>query len=148
MKSAKIMAVVSAIPSIPPEDRPGWYQSPNAMYDALGEIPGSTLKVYNVLLFHADRNKIAWPKVETIAKVTRLSMRQVHRSLRWLEKHEWIKGTRRRREPTRYRLWFPPNPIPKNDACVIHDIPVSDTGVTQNLTAEEGPAPWDDEVTL
>lgn len=100
-------AILASIPEHRPNVR-GWFQFPNHFMDDLKFAEGSTVKVYVVLLFHANREKQAWPSVARIAGMAGVSVSTAHRALRWLEQRHWIKGHRRKVHSTRYKVWMPP----------------------------------------
>jgi DNA-binding MarR family transcriptional regulator len=73
----------------------GWSKLPNELVDvALANLSGSAVKVYLILLRHADRSGLAWPSRGRIARLAGISIRTVSVAVDGLEQHRLI--TRRR----------------------------------------------------
>ncbi|WP_197531842.1 helix-turn-helix domain-containing protein [Aromatoleum aromaticum] len=109
----KIIAPVAAqgLPCLPMqpdlfEAQTQWFHLFKAMIDSgdLARIPGSAVKVYLVIKAHTNyQTGCAFPKLETIATKSGISLAQVKREINVLEKYGYITKTRvgRRNE---YRL--------------------------------------------
>ncbi len=69
-------------------------------------IKGNDLKVYADLLTYADKFGKCYPAVETIAKDTGISSRNVQKHLANLEKDGWIEKHFRINTSTNYQLYF------------------------------------------
>ena len=72
----------------------------------LKHIKGNDLKVYADLLTYADKFGKCYPSVETIAKDTGISSRNVQKHLANLEKEGWIEKHFRTNTSTNYQLYF------------------------------------------
>jgi hypothetical protein len=84
----------SAAPPSPIKPAGGWSKLPNELVDvALANLSGSAVKVYLILLRHADRNGLTWPSRGRIARLAG-GIRTVSVAVDELEQHRLI--TRRR----------------------------------------------------
>ena len=114
MDTARIMAVVSAIPDAHDRTEPravGFFQVPAAFIADLPDCEMSTLKVYMALCANANNEtKRTFISVPKLAAQTGLCERTVHYALRWLEDRKWIKANRSRTrgDVTRYKIWIHP----------------------------------------
>jgi DNA-binding transcriptional ArsR family regulator len=73
----------------------GWSKLANSLVDhALANLSGSAVKVYLVILRHADRTGLAWPNRGRIARLAGMSVRTVSLALDELEEHHLLERRR------------------------------------------------------
>ena len=81
-----------------------WAAVPVDFIKELGKMGNSSVKLYLVLMAHANKLGCAWPKQETVHELTGMSVRQIQRGTKELSDMGWVSVTRRYKRSNIYRM--------------------------------------------
>jgi Helix-turn-helix domain len=115
LTTAKPQQRRSAAPPVRPTRSAGWSKLANSVVDqTMANLSGSALKVYLVLLRHADRHGVSFPSVGRISLKAGICIRTASNAINELEKHHMIhRKTGGSGFSNRYQIIANPgNPLP------------------------------------
>jgi hypothetical protein len=121
--------------SAPPRRDGHWFSIDNAfLREGWGALVGPhAVAIYVALALHADlETRVCWPSYQTLADLTGMSRCQAIRCVRLLERHRFIRVTRRRKCGTNLVTLLPPGPLK----------PISATPAPLAWRATRWPSPW------
>ena len=101
---AKTAASINAIPELNEAVAFHWFKFPSLIAERLSKFDGASLKVYLVLLQHADKTGKCWPSRPRIQSMTGLSRASITRAIKTLRSMKLLNTKYSKRNTTIYYL--------------------------------------------